>query len=156
MVATSPVASPASHWLAWCDGSACPNPGRIGIGAVLQAPDGKLFELSRTSPNRGCNNEAETRALLATLEFAESLGARQIVIHSDSDNVVRMAHLTHTTEAPHLAPLFAEVRNRLAVFEKCEIRWLPQHRNLAADELARRALGLAARTPPKPKKRSRR
>lgn len=146
---------PLPHWLAWCDGSACPNPGRIGLGAVLQAPDGQRFELSRTTPGRGCNNEAEARALLATLEFAASLGARQIVIHSDSDNVVRLACDAHATEARHLAPLFAEVRNRLAAFEKYEIKWLPQHRNVAADELARRALGLPARAAPKPRKRRR-
>ena len=147
---------PAQHWLAWCDGRACPNPGRIGLGAVLQAPDGRIFELSRSDPHRGCNNEAETRALLATLELAESLGARHIVIHSDSDNVVRLACDANTTEARHLAPLFAQVRECLTGFAEYEIRWLPQHRNAAADELARRALGLAARAPQKPRKRTRR
>ena len=27
-------------WVAYCDGSAVPNPGRIGLGAVLTEPDG--------------------------------------------------------------------------------------------------------------------
>ena len=29
----------ASAWLAWFDGSAHPNPGRIGIGGLLKSPD---------------------------------------------------------------------------------------------------------------------
>lgn len=144
------------QWLIWCDGSAVPNPGRIGVGAVLQAPDGRTFELSRALPCQGCNNEAEIRALLAALEMAASLGVRRLLIHSDSDNLIRLTQTPDTGEALRLEPLLALARNQLAQFDDHELRWLPQNKNTQADGLARSALGLPPRAPVKPCRRRRR
>ncbi|MDP1566066.1 MAG: ribonuclease H, partial [Polaromonas sp.] len=49
-------------WIIYADGSAVPNPGRMGLGAVLVAPDGTRHVLSMATDARGCNNEAEARA----------------------------------------------------------------------------------------------
>ena len=38
--------NPDDFWQVWFDGSALPNPGKIGIGAVLIAPDGRSEEKS--------------------------------------------------------------------------------------------------------------
>jgi ribonuclease HI len=54
-------------WVVYCDGSAEPNPGRIGLGAVFAEPDDTRHTLSQAANENGCNNEAELRALLATL-----------------------------------------------------------------------------------------
>ncbi|KAF7599330.1 MAG: ribonuclease H [Candidatus Dactylopiibacterium carminicum] len=132
-------------WFAWCDGCALPNPGRIGLGGVLLAPDQRRHEFSEAAGRSGCNNEAEARALLSLLRHAKALGARALVVHSDSDVVVR------------LAPLFAELREAMRAFVSLELKWLPQHRNQQADGLARAALGLPPRAPAKPRNgRSRR
>jgi ribonuclease HI len=153
-------ASPASLaegalWQAWCDGTACPNPGQIGLGAVLHSPSGNTYPLSQRAPVQGCNNEAEALAVLATLELAQGLGARQLRIHCDSDVVVRLAQDSTSTEATRLAPLFAQLRECIARFEHVELKWLPQHRNSEADQLARQALGLPPRLPAKPRRKKR-
>ena len=70
---TPPAEEP--RWLIWCDGSACPNPGRMGFGAVLRGPDGSTHTLSQAGHTSGCNNEAEARALLQPFS-AEGLEAR--------------------------------------------------------------------------------
>lgn len=140
-------------WQAWCDACARPNPGHIGLGVVLHAPDGERHELSRRSPQQGCNNEAEGLGLLATLEFALNLGARNLCVHCDSDVIVRLALDENANEALRLAPLFEEIRSLAAMFASLELKWLPQHRNTEADQLARAALGLPPRTPPKPRRR---
>jgi ribonuclease HI len=142
-------------WQAWSDGTACPNPGRIGLGGLLVAPDGREFPLSQNHPQPGCNNEAEARALLATLDLALALGVSHLRIHSDSDVVVRLAQAPNSTEAARLAPLFEMLRQRLARFTWSELKWLPQQRNQRADQLARQALGLPPRQSPKPHKRRR-
>ncbi|PLK50854.1 ribonuclease HI family protein [Uliginosibacterium sp. TH139] len=142
-------------WQAWCDGCARPNPGHIGLGAILLGPQGGRHELSERSPHTGCNNEAEARALLATLKLARALGAAHLQVQCDSDVVVRLAQDAETTEAARLAPLFAEIRQLGAEFSRLELRWLPQHRNTAADQLARAALGLPPRAPAKPARRKR-
>lgn len=142
-------------WTLHCDGSAVPNPGRMGLGAVLVAPDGERRTLSRLAPGIGCNNEAELRALIAALDEARAHGATAVRIHTDSSTVV--AHLRPAAPSPiaHLAHAFAEARRRLAAFATVELHWIPGHRNAEADALARAALGLPARTVAAPRKRRR-
>ena len=118
---------------AWCDGCARPNPGHIGLGVLLLEPDGSRHELSQRSPHSGCNNEAEARALLATLQLARTLRASALLIHCDSDVVVRLAQNASSTEAARLAPLFAEIRSQIKCFDQFELRWIPQHRKRPAD-----------------------
>ncbi|MDQ7988292.1 MAG: ribonuclease HI family protein [Candidatus Dactylopiibacterium sp.] len=145
----------AEPWQAWSDGCASPNPGRIGLGGILLAPDGTRHHISERAPHGGCNNEAEARALLATLRHALALGARAIHAHSDSDVVVRLAQTASSTEAARLAPLLDELRGTIAEFARFRLDWLPQHRNTEADGLARAALGLPPRAPARPPRRRR-
>ncbi|MDQ8023375.1 MAG: reverse transcriptase-like protein [Moraxellaceae bacterium] len=143
--ATTPL--PPDCWLIHCDGTALPNPGRIGVGVVLRAPDGSEHRISRTQGN-GCNNEAEACALLLALAEAQHLGAQCLRLYSDSDVLVQHVAGTAHTAVPRLAALFAEARDALAQFRHAELHWLPRHRNGDADTLARAVLGL----PPKAKR----
>ena len=139
---TSVEQQPADTWLAHTDASATPNPGRMGLGAVLVSPDGTAHVLSELSPGLGCNNEAEVRALMAALRAMKSMGARHV--EARCDNSVVVAQLMDASAPPiaRLAALFDEARALLAHFESARVRWIPQHRNQEADALARAALGL--------------
>jgi ribonuclease HI len=134
-------------WTIHCDGSAVPNPGRMGLGAVLTAPDSTRHELSLAADGRGCNNEAELRALMAALRHAKQGGATALVIHCDNSVVVEQ--LTGTALEPfvRLAPLFDEVRAELRSFASARLVWIPRHRNREADALARAAVGLMPKSP---------
>jgi ribonuclease HI len=136
-------------WVAYCDGTAWPNPGRIGLGAVITAPDGTRHTLSQTARESGCNNEAEARALLATLQELQRQGATTLRIHCDNSVVVEQAGGNAARPIPRLAGLFAEVRTLLDSFEHANLVWIPRHRNGEADALARAALGLDAKPAPK-------
>lgn len=130
-------------WVAYCDGSAVPNPGRIGLGVVLTEPDGTRHTMSEASPERGCNNEAELRALLATLRELKSRGAGALRIHCDNSVVVEQVGSSTAKPIARLASLFDEARALLDSFEQATLTWIPRHRNAEADALARAALGLA-------------
>ena len=132
-------------WIAYCDGTAMPNPGRIGLGAVLTAPDGTRHILSQTTRDPGCNNEAEARALLATLQELQRRGAATLRVHCDNSVVVEQVCGNAARPIPRLAGLFAEVRTLLDSFDQATLVWIPRHRNGEADALARAALGLPAR-----------
>lgn len=134
---------PVSCWVAYCDGTALPNPGRIGLGAVLTAPDGTRHTLSQTTREPGCNNEAEARALLATLQELKLRGADMLLVHCDNSVVVEQVGGSATRPIPRLAGLFAEIRALLGSFDQANLVWIPRHRNGEADALARAALGLA-------------
>ena len=146
----------APHWQAWVDGTASPNPGRLGVGLVLIAPDGERRELARPLGRNGCNNSAELLAIVEALTEARRSGAQRLTIHSDSRFAVDCLNRRDDTEVPALASLLAETRQTLAGVAMVEIAWLPRHRNVDADRLARGAVGLAPKPVAKAKRKRRR
>ncbi len=148
----------ATDWTAWVDGAALPNPGRIGIGLVLVSPAGVRQDHARLAEVRGCNNEAEVRAVAAALELAATAGARRLTIFSDSRFAVDCLNGLDRTATRHLDALLSATKARLPDFDTVRIVWLPGRRNGDADRLARSALGLPPRTeaPPPARRRRRR
>ena len=134
-------------WVIHCDGSAVPNPGRMGLGALLVAPDGVTqHRLSQATTFTGCNNEAELRALLLALAALREHDAGSTGVQIFSDSSVLVEQLRSHDRAPpiaRLAPLYDEARRQLQGFATVDLHWLPRHRNAEADALARGALGLA-------------
>lgn len=133
----APVTAPA--WRAWFDGSARPNPGRCGIGAVLEGPGGLRVELSRGC-GFGNSSEAEYLALIAVLEAAVEHGAGTLAIHGDSQVVVDDVNAPDSASAPVLRPLRERARVLLARLPGATVRWVPRHKNLDADALSQRAV----------------
>ena len=144
--AAAPLAPGA--WVIHCDGSAWPNPGRMGLGAVLTGPDGTVrHQISEATTFTGCNNEAELRALMLALQWLTQQGmAASTPVQVFSDNSVLVEQLGGHPTAPiaRLAPLFDEARALLNSFDQATLAWIPGHRNSEADALARAALGITA------------
>jgi len=118
----------------------------MGMGAVLIEPDGTKHTLSQATTSKGCNNEAELRALIAALREGKALGAKAVLIYCDSRVLVE--HLggldpkLHVKPIARLAGLFVEARALLEAFEQASLQWIPRHCNAQADALARAALGM--------------
>lgn len=147
------AAASAACWLGWCDGTAVPNPGKMAVGCVLRSPSGQEYAYAAPTGRTGCNNEAEALALLALLELCAQHAVPRLVVCSDSDVLVRLVRQPQVREAARLQPLFARIRQEITRFAAFELKWLPQHRNTAADALCREALGLKPRPAPKKTKR---
>jgi len=137
-----PTLADPAEWQAWFDGSALPNPGRIGLGAVLRGPGGQQLEYSGMAVDGGCNNEAELLALGKALEMARASGARHLVVRGDSDFAVRHLRGEAHTSIAHLHALIRQMQPLLAGFDSVRLEWIPRHRNPDADRLSRAALGL--------------
>jgi ribonuclease HI len=127
-----------SAWQAWFDGSARPNPGACGIGALLRGPAGEIIEISR-SAGYGNSSEAEYRALIALLEAAVRHGSHDLAIHGDSRVVVDDVNGPEHAAAQALLPYRRAVHALLAQLRGVTLRWIPRHRNTAADALSQRA-----------------
>ncbi len=153
---SAPAPAAAGEWTVFCDGSAVPNPGRMGLGAVITAPDGARQTLSIAAQAIGCNNEAELRALTTALQTLKAQGAT--AVRAFSDNSVLVAQLAAVPAKPvvRLAALFDEARTLLHSFEHADVQWIPRHRNAEADALARAALGIPPKPPAKSAKKHRR
>lgn len=134
---------PADAWRGWFDGSAHPNPGKIGIGAVLLAPDGTTLEISRRL-GHGNSGEAEYGALIALLEAAVAAGARELVLYGDSRVVIDDVNAMAPRGAAGLESLRARASGLLELLGRRHVRlcWIPRHKNGAADALSQRAAAL--------------
>jgi ribonuclease HI len=133
----APAALPA--WRAWFDGSARPNPGRCGIGAVLAGPAGIRIEVAREA-GYGNSSEAEYLALIAALEAALEHGVPALAIQGDSQVVIDDVHAPDSASAPALRAYRERVRSLLARLPGTSLRWIPRHKNLEADALSQRAV----------------
>jgi len=135
----------SSAWRGWFDGSAHPNPGQIGIGALLCGPDGQRVEISRRA-GHGSSNEAEYLALVALLEAAVKAGATELAVCGDSQVVVNDVNLGAVRGAKGLEAHRVRAVELMSMLGAVQLRWVPRHRNGDADRLSQQAV---TRTEPK-------
>lgn len=150
-----PIPATLHPWVIYCDGSAMPNPGRMGIGAVFTDPNGTRHTLSQATNTKGCNNEAELRALMVALRELQMRGATELLVYCDSSVLVEQLGGAGVKPVARLASLFEEARALLKSFDHASLEWIPRHRNGEADALARAALGILPKRPVKPSKHQR-
>ncbi|NYE60545.1 ribonuclease HI [Duganella sp. 1224] len=130
-------------WRGWFDGSAHPNPGQIGIGALLCGPDGQRVEISRRA-GHGSSSDAEYLALTALLEAARAHGAHDLVVYGDSQVVVNDVNLGAARGAKGMDAHRARVVSLMAALGGVQLRWVPRHRNGDADRLSQQAAAAPA------------
>ena len=138
---------PATAWRGWFDGSAHPNPGRCGIGAMLLGPGGEKIEVTRAA-GYGNSSEAEYLALIVLLEAALGAGARGLTIYGDSQVVINDVVGSDAAAAPALAALRAQATALICKLGEPALRWIPRHKNAAADALSQRAVAAWNEAPP--------
>ncbi len=130
-----------AEWSAWFDGSAHPNPGRIGIGGLIVGPDGERVEI-RQSAGYGNSGEAEYLALIAVLEAALRWQPAQLVIYGDSQVVINDVLQQAGAGAKGLQDQRTRVRELMAHMPAVALRWIPRHKNANADRLSQQAISL--------------
>ena len=122
------------------DGGARGNPGPAAIGVVVSSPDGAVLDELAERIGVATNNVAEYRALLAGLERAAALGAREIEIVNDSELVARQLTGVYKVKHPSMKPLYEQAIAALRGFDRWRIRSVPRAENARADALVNAAL----------------
>ena len=132
----------------YTDGASLGNPGPSAIGATIKDEQGKL--IARISQRIGwaTNNQAEYKAIIAALEEAAKLGAKQVDISSDSQLVVRQISGEYRVKKAGLKPLYQQVKKLQSLLDGFTITYIPRQQNQEADNLANMAL--RARLPTSP------
>ena len=125
------------------DGAARGNPGPASIGVTIKDAQGKLIASVSKRIGTKTNNQAEYIAIIAALEKAISLGARQVDLHSDSELVVRQINGSYRVKKDTLKPLYQQVKQLQNSLESFTITHIPRRQNAEADSLANRALDSA-------------
>ena len=122
------------------DGGARGNPGPAGAGVVIREDSGRLIFEAGYYLGRQTNNAAEYHALIHGLERAAQAGPQPVVIHSDSELLVRQLTGEYQVKSPKLAPLFRQVQTLLLKMSRWAIQHVPREENLRADEMANLAM----------------
>ncbi len=121
------------------DGASRGNPGPAAIGATIKDENGRLLATVSQSIGRTTNNQAEYRALIAALEKAIGLGAREVDIRLDSELVIRQLQGRYRVKNTALRPLYLRVRELLARLEGFTLKHILREQNAEADRLANAA-----------------
>jgi len=129
----------ALGWQAWFDGSSHPNPGKIGIGGVLQGPDGQRIEICEWA-GHGDSNEAEYLALIAVLQAALQVKPDALVLYGDSQVVIGDVGKPCGAGARALLRYRERAQQLIGQLENVSLKWIARHKNAAADDLSQRAV----------------
>jgi len=132
------------------DGGSRGNPGPAGYGAVVLDPaTGSVLAERAEAIGTATNNVAEYSGLLAGLEAARELGAREVDVRMDSKLVVEQMSGRWKVKHPAMVPLAAQAATLVRGFDRVRFSWVPRERNRAADALANSAMdGRPVRTGP--------
>ncbi len=121
------------------DGASRGNPGPAAIGAVIKDEQDRVVATISQRIGRTTNNQAEYRAIVAALEKAISLGARQVILHSDSELAVKQINGRYRVKNAALKPLHQQVKRLQGSLEYFSIIHVPRWQNAEADRLANTA-----------------
>jgi ribonuclease HI len=124
----------------YADGACWGNPGPAAIGAVLKDADrNTLLEISHYIGD-GTNNQAEYMAALTAVEQATRFEVDEIVLHLDSELVVRQLQGRYRVKNAALKPLYTRISNLLKSFKSVSIVHVGHDDNHEAHTLAQAAL----------------
>ena len=127
----APCSVPEKALKLFFDGGCRPNPGMMETAVAAR---GRVWH--RPAIGHGTNDHAEWQALLAALEVAATLGARDVVLLGDSAFVVGQATGALKPRA-EFAPYLARYTVLTAGFTRVRIRRIARSQNLAGIALVR-------------------
>ncbi len=125
------------------DGASRGNPGPAAIGATIKDDNGSVIANISRRIGITTNNQAEYRAIITALDKAVSLGAKQVMVKSDSELAVNQINGRYKIKNAGLRPLYQEVVKLTGALESFKITYIPRARNSEADALANKALDSA-------------
>jgi ribonuclease HI len=126
-------------WKVHIDGAARGNPGPAAYAFVLAA-DGKPAVEEKGCLGSATNNVAEYTALLRALTRAAELGAARLLVHSDSELLVKQMNGEYRVKNESLKELFDEAKQLTRKFQEVTLVHVRREQNKRADELCNQAL----------------
>jgi ribonuclease HI len=126
-------------WKVNIDGAARGNPGPAAFAFIIQKEGATPIEengvLGVTT-----NNLAEYTALVRALERTAELGAKRLIIHSDSELLVKQMNGAYRVKNADIRVLHDRAKELVQGFEQVVIRHVRREQNGRADELCNQAL----------------
>lgn len=122
------------------DGGSRGNPGPSAIAYVICDLENNVVENYGEYLGHITNNQAEYQALLAGLKRAESLGVKKLIVHMDSELVVKQLNGLYKIKNQELKPLYEKSKNLEKAFADIKIVHVPRALNKLADKQVNKIL----------------
>jgi len=126
----------------YTDGGSRGNPGPAAAGFILAEPDGNQLQAKALFLGQATNNVAEYTAIIKALEAAKQIGAKQLMVFSDSELLVKQINGQYKVKSEQIRPLFRQTIDLINEFEECKVKHVTRDKNKQADELVNQALNL--------------
>jgi len=123
--------------LAFTDGASRGNPGEAGIGIIVKDEAGKQFLSLNSYIGRATNNIAEYTALLILLTRMKEIACDRLIVHSDSELIVRQLNGQYKVKNSELKKYHTQIVKLIRHLPfKVEVKHIPREQNKEADMLA--------------------
>jgi len=113
----------------YTDGASRGNPGPAAIAYIMGVErDGKWVEIDRHKEYIGIqtNNVAEYRAIIKALDVAHKYSRWKLILHSDSQLVIRQIKREYRIKAEHLAGLCDLIYEKMNFYDDVEFVYVPR------------------------------
>ncbi len=139
--------------IAYTDGASRGNPGPAAAGFILTDSAGTQLQAKAFFIGRTTNNVAEYTGIVKALEAVKQIGAKQLIVFSDSELLVRQINGEYKVKSEQIRPLFQQAVKMLGEFENWKVQHIAREENKETDKLVNQALNLeqdvVRRVPPK-------
>ena len=123
------------------DGGSRGNPGRSGIGVVVEDADsGEVIEQHAKFLGITTNNQAEYQAVILGLARCQALGAQTVEVLADSESLIKQARGEYKFKNPALRKRYMELKRLEITFHRVTYKHVRREFNKAADALANQAM----------------
>jgi len=128
-----------NEYTLYTDGGSRGNPGPAGIGFVINRGDERICH-GGAFIGEATNNVAEYKALIWGLENAQQLHIEELIVHADSELLIKQLKGEYKVKNAGLRPLFLEALTQSKVFKSCKFVHVYREDNEEADALANEAM----------------
>jgi ribonuclease HI len=122
----------------YTDGAARGNPGPAAYAFIIEG-GGQVIE-EKGKLGSATNNVAEYTALVRALDKAAQIDGRRLMVHSDSELLVKQMNGEYRVKSDDLRPLYEQARQLARKFDHVTFKFIPRSQNSRADQLCNDAL----------------
>jgi len=122
------------------DGACWGNPGPAAIGVVIKDESQNILKQISRYIGEGTNNQAEYKAVIAGLSAALNLKAKEVVLHLDSELIMKQLSGEYRVKNPLLQPLFLQLLKLKKQLNSLQLEHVGHYGNIEAHHQAQTAL----------------
>ncbi|XP_030970747.1 uncharacterized protein LOC115991144 [Quercus lobata] len=131
------ITDEVDRWTIQTDSSSAQKRG--GVGVVITTPDGEVMKYGVQLKFPATNNEAEYEGILTGLRLGKALGAKNLLIQSDSRLVIGQISGEYEAKEERMQKYLKLTRQLTQEFDTVEFVQIPRSQNIGADKVSKLA-----------------